>query len=96
MRSRSIRFQPSWPCRLVVGGLRRSRILEDQVLKRESATDISQARGVNKLTIEASVRARQPVLIAVIAVNVESAKAIHTLKLAKAVERHFASTCNEL
>ena len=42
------------------------------------------------------MRARQSVLIAVISVDVESAKAIHTLKLAKAVERHFACTCNKL
>ena len=48
------------------------------------------------LTIEASMRARQSVLVAVIAMDVESTKAIHTLKLAKAVQRHFAGTCNEL
>lgn len=48
------------------------------------------------LTIEASMRARQPVLVAVIPMYVEPAKAIHTLKLAKAVERDFASTRNEL
>lgn len=52
--------------------------------------------GVNVLTIEASMRARQPVLIAVVSMDVESAKAIHTLKLAKSVERHFAGTGNEL
>lgn len=51
---------------------------------------------MNVLTIEASMRARQSVLIPVITMNVESAKAIHTLELAKAVERHFAGTCNEL
>lgn len=43
MRSRNTRFQPSWLCRLVVGGLRSSHILEGQVLK-ESATDISLLR----------------------------------------------------
>ena len=48
------------------------------------------------LTIEASMRARQSVLITVVPVDVESAKAIHTLKLAKTVERHFAGTCNKL
>ena len=41
MRSRNTRFQLSWPCRLVVGGLRSSHILEDQVLKEESATNPS-------------------------------------------------------
>lgn len=51
---------------------------------------------MNALTIEASMRARQSILIAVIPVDVESAKAIHTLKLAEAVERHFAGTGNEL
>ena len=48
------------------------------------------------LTIEASMRARQSVLIAIIPVDIEPAKAIHTLKLAKAIERHFAGTCNKL
>ena len=55
-----------------------------------------QSSGANMLTIEASMRARQSVLIAVIAMDVESAKAIHTFKLAEAVERHFAGTRNEL
>ena len=41
MRSRNIRFQPSWLYRLVVGGLRSSHILEDQVLKGGLATDIN-------------------------------------------------------
>ncbi len=48
------------------------------------------------LTVEARVRARQSILIAVIPVNVEPAEAIHSFKLAEAVKRHFASTCNEL
>ena len=48
------------------------------------------------LTIEASMRARQSVLIAVIAMDVESTKAVHTFKLTKAVKRHFAGTRNEL
>lgn len=48
------------------------------------------------LTIEASMRARQSVLVAVIAMDVESTKAIHTLKLAKAVKRNLAGTRNEL
>ena len=48
------------------------------------------------LTIEASMRARQSVLVAIITMDVESAEAIHTLKLAKAVKRHFAGTGNEL
>ena len=95
MRSRNTRFQPSWLCRLAVGGLRSSHILEDQVLKRESATDFIFSE-TNVLTVEASMRARQSVLIAVIPVDVESTKAIHTLKLAKAVKRHFAGTSNEL
>ena len=51
---------------------------------------------MNVLTIEASMRARQSVLIAVIPVDIESAKAVHALKLAKAIERHFARTCNKL
>lgn len=48
------------------------------------------------LTIEASMRARQSVLVAVIAVDIESTKAIHTLKLAKAIKRHLTGTCDEL
>lgn len=48
------------------------------------------------LTIEASMRARQSVLIAVIPVDIESAKAIHAFKLAKTIERHFTGSCNEL
>ena len=41
MQSRSIRFQQSLLCRLVVGELRSSRILEDPVLKRESVSAIN-------------------------------------------------------
>ena len=48
------------------------------------------------LTIETSMRARQSVLISVVPVDVESAKAIHALKLPKPVEGHFTGTCNEL
>ena len=48
------------------------------------------------LTIEASMRARQSIFVAIISVDVESAKAIHTLQLSKAVERHFPGTCDEL
>ena len=42
------------------------------------------------------MRARQSVFIAIIPMDVESAEAVHTLKLAKAIERHFAGTGDEL
>lgn len=48
------------------------------------------------LTIEASMRARQSVLVAVITMDIESTKTIHSLKLAEAVKRHLAGTRNEL
>lgn len=49
-----------------------------------------------RLTIEASVRAWQPILIAIITMNVESAEPIHTLELTEAVERYLTGTCDEL
>ena len=41
MRSRNTRFQLSWLCRPVVGGLHSSRTLEDPVLKKESVVIFS-------------------------------------------------------
>lgn len=48
------------------------------------------------LTVEASVRTRQSFLIAIIPMDVEPAETVHTLKLAEAVERHFAGTGHKL
>lgn len=94
MQSRSIHFQQSLLCRPVVGELRSSRILEDPILKGNQS--LQSILWDSTLTIEASMRAWQSVPIAVIPMDVESAKAIHTLELAEAVEGHFACTCNKL
>lgn len=42
------------------------------------------------------MRARQPVLIAIIAVDIEATEAVHALKFLEAVERHLAGTGDEL
>jgi hypothetical protein len=49
-----------------------------------------------KLTIEASVTTRQTILAAEITMNVEFGKAVHTLKLLKAVEWNLGSAGDEL
>jgi len=48
------------------------------------------------LTIEACMRARQSVLVAIIPMNIEPAETVHTLKLAETVKRHFGCTGHEL
>ena len=52
--------------------------------------------GKCKLTVEACVRARKSILVAIVTVDVEPTEAIHTLKLPEAVERYLASSGNEL
>ena len=51
---------------------------------------------VGILTIETSMRTGKPILIAVIAMDVETTEAIHPFKLAKAIERYLASSSDEL
>lgn len=50
----------------------------------------------HELTIEACMRGRQPLLVTIITVDVESTKAIHTLKFFEAVERYFTGSGDEL
>lgn len=52
--------------------------------------------GAEKLTVEASMRTWKPILVTVITVDVESAEAIHALQFLEAIQRHLASTGDEL
>ena len=52
--------------------------------------------GKCELTVEACVRARKSVLVAIVTVDVESTEAIHSLKFLKAIERYLASSGDEL
>lgn len=61
-----------------------------------SSTFTSHRRRIVELTIETSMRTRQPILIAVVAMDVEFTKAVHALELAEAIERHLTRTSNEL
>ena len=49
-----------------------------------------------QLTVEACMRTWKSLLVAIIAMDVESTKAVHTLELSESVERYFASSCDEL
>lgn len=49
-----------------------------------------------RLTVEASVRAGQAVLVAIVTMDVEATEAVHAFKLTEAVQRHFACARNEL
>jgi hypothetical protein len=49
-----------------------------------------------KLTVETCVRAREAILVAIIAVDIEFADTVHTLQLLEAVERDLASTRDKL
>jgi len=49
-----------------------------------------------KLTVKASMTARQTILAAIITVNVELGEAIHALELLEAVERNLGSSSDEL
>ena len=51
---------------------------------------------VEALTVETSMRTRKPILIAVITMDVEPTEAVHSFKLAKAIERYLASSSDEL
>lgn len=51
---------------------------------------------MGKLTVEACVRTRKSILVAIITVDVESTEAVHALKFLETIERHFASPCDEL
>lgn len=48
------------------------------------------------LTVKASMRTRQPVLVAIVPVNIELAETIHSLQLLEAVQRHFARARDKL
>ena len=49
-----------------------------------------------QLTIEASMRTRQPILVAIIAMDVEPTESIHTLELTETIEWYFTGSRNEL
>ena len=49
-----------------------------------------------KLTVEASMTARQTILAAIITMDVELGKAIHALKLLEAIKRHLGCASDEL
>lgn len=51
---------------------------------------------VGTLTVEASMRTRKPILIAVITMDIETTEAVHSFKLAKSIERYLASSSDEL
>lgn len=95
MRTRSTRYQPSLQYTDVAGGPRSFHIQEDQALYARISFKNINAIG-QKHTIEASVRAWQAVLVAIVSMDIEFAHAVHTLQLLEAVERDFASTCDEL
>ncbi len=42
------------------------------------------------------MRAWKSILVAIITVDIELTEAVHALKLLEAVERYFASSCDEL
>ena len=97
MRTQNTRCRPSWRCVLVVGESHSCRILASQALEQT----VSPVWGLQKakessLTVKASMRTWQPILIAIISMNVKSAESIHALKLAKAVQWYFASASDEL
>lgn len=94
-QTQSIHSQQSWQCKAAVEVIRSSRILGDQVLKWLSANAL-RSGGRARLTVEACMRAWQSVFVPVITVDIKSAEAIHSLKLSKAVERHFAGSSDEL
>ncbi len=48
------------------------------------------------LTVEAGMRARKSILVAIITMDVEPTEAIHALKLLEAVERYLAGSGNKL
>lgn len=52
--------------------------------------------GYDQLTVKASMGAWQTILIAIIAMDVKTADAIHALELTEAVEWYFACSGNEL
>ena len=51
---------------------------------------------VTILTIEASVRRWQPILVTIVSMNIETTDTVHALEFLKAVERDFAGTSDEL
>ena len=48
------------------------------------------------LTIKASMRTRQSVLVAVVSMDVEPAEAVHAFEFLETVERNLTSTCDKL
>lgn len=53
-------------------------------------------RRPERLTVETRVRAWKTILVAVVAMDVESADTVHTLKFLEAIERHFTGASDEL
>ena len=94
MRNRNIRFLLSWLCVAVYVEIRSLRTQEDQVLGHRLVT--CHFEDGDSLTIEACVGTRQAILVAVVAMHVESGEAIHALELTEAVQRHLACPRDEL
>lgn len=53
-------------------------------------------RGLEIPTIEASVRAWKTIFAAIVAMDIKSAEAVHTLQLLESIERNFAGSSDEL
>ena len=49
-----------------------------------------------KLTVETGMRARKAILVAIVAMDVELAHTVHTLKLLEAIEGNLTGSSNEL
>lgn len=95
MQSQSTRCQRSWQCKVAVEGTRSCHIREDQVLQEAVSCD-APLPSEKELTVEACMRTGQPIFIAIITVDIESAEAIHALELREAIKRHFAGSGDEL
>ena len=95
-QNQSTRFLPSWPCRLVAGEPRNCHTREDRVLPFVSNGSYIPADVQRVLTIEAGMRTRQSVLVAVVSMDVEPTEAVHTFELLESVEWDLTRTRNEL
>ena len=51
---------------------------------------------IEELTVEAGVRARQSLFVAIVTMDIEAANTVHTLQLLESVERNFRSTGDKL
>lgn len=97
MQTQSILLQPSSQYTDAAEESHNYHILGDQVLKSSLANSHSRKTHVGEArTVKAGVRGREAILVAIIAMDVESADSIHTLQLLEPVQRHLAGSGDEL